>query len=81
MGVLDEVGFGEQGTPELLGVGVFVGLTVRVGVGSKLDVGVTGILQGSKLDVGELVIDGVGVWLLVRDIVGVFVCVGTGGLK
>jgi hypothetical protein len=43
-------------------------------------VGVKGILHGSKLGVGELVIDGVGVWLLVNDIVGVLVGVGNGGL-
>jgi hypothetical protein len=81
VGVFDVVGFGVHGTLVLVGVAVLVGCIDLVGVGSMVEVGVKGILQTSKLPVGELVIDGVGVCDFVIDGVGVFVGVGYGAVK
>ena len=59
---------------------VLVGCMVLVGVGFIVLVGVSGILQTSKLSVGELVIDGVGVLVFVILTVGVLVGVGSGAV-
>ena len=81
VGELDVVGFGVHGALVFVGVDVLVGCIDLVGVELMVDVGVSGILQTSKLPVGELVIEGVGVCDFVNDIVGVFVGVGYGAVK